>query len=52
MAGGAEEALGKAGYDAKQDLRDTGVQTGSLMDYKDIIVHVLVVRKDRAFFMV
>ena len=39
MADSAEEALGRAGYDAKQI---EGYQSANwiLMDYKDIIVHV------------
>ena len=48
MADSAEEALGKAGYDAKQI---EGYQSANwiLMDYKDIIVHVFS-KEDRAFF--
>ena len=41
MADSAEEALGRAGYDAKQI---EGYQSANwiLMDYKDIIVHVFI----------
>lgn len=48
MADSAEEALGKAGYDAKQI---EGYQSANwiLMDYKDIIVHVFS-KEDRAFY--
>ena len=47
MADSAEEALGRAGYDAKQI---EGYQSANwiLMDYKDIIVHVFS-KEDRAF---
>lgn len=48
MADSAEEALGRAGYDAKQI---EGYQSANwiLMDYKDIIVHVFS-KEDRAFY--
>ena len=48
MADSAEEALGKAGYDAKQI---EGYQSANwiLMDYKDIIVHIFC-REDRLFY--
>ena len=48
MADSAEEALGKAGYDAKQI---EGYQSANwiLMDYKDIIVHVFS-KEDRAIY--
>lgn len=46
MADSAEEALGRAGYDAKQI---EGYQSANwiLMDYKDIIVHVFS-KEDRS----
>ena len=48
MADSAEEALGRAGYDAKQI---EGYQSANwiLMDYKDIIVHVFS-KEDRASY--
>ncbi len=48
FADSAEEALGRAGYDAKQI---EGYQSANwiLMDYKDIIVHVFS-KEDRAFY--
>lgn len=48
MADSTEEALGRAGYDAKQI---EGYQSANwiLMDYKDIIVHVFS-KEDRAFY--
>ena len=48
MADSAEEALGRAGYDAKQI---EGYQSANwiLMDYKDIIVHIFC-REDRLFY--
>ena len=48
MADSAEEALGRAGYDAKQI---EGYQSANwiLMDDKDIIVHVFS-KEDRAFY--
>ena len=48
MADSAEEALGRAGYDAKQI---EGYQSANwiLMDYKDIIVHVFS-KEDRAIY--
>ena len=48
MADSAEEALGRAGYDAKQI---EGYQSANwiLMDYKDIIVHVFN-SEDRLFY--